>query len=263
MRGYCVLCIALLSACACACGCSKEQAPARRTAPWLASASASAASSPARLSLHFLPESSVRFSLPSTKADPTGQLPVVEGKLELDPADLPSTRGYLEADLLRLALDPASLPPETGLDAQSAGELALQWLELGSSVPPERRQQLSRARFELTAIEGLSATSLELDARRSSRVRATAIGSLLLHGFRAPVRVEVSVQALPRSPDGPLRVSIRSIKALVLPLDPHDVAPRDASGFGQASQTRFAGKPGRSAKITFELVAEASARASK
>lgn len=262
MKGY-VLCIALLSASAG--GCSKEQPPARRTAPWLASASVSAstARTPARLSLRFLPESSVRFSLPSTKAEPSGQLPIVEGQLELDPADLASARGYLEADLLRLTIDPASLPPEAGLDAQSASELALQWLELGSKLPLEHRQQLSRARFELTAIESSSATSLELDARPSSRVRATAIGSLLLHGFRAPVRAEVSVQALPRSPGGPIRVSIRSIKALVLPLEPHDVAPRDASGVAEASQTRFPGKPGKSAKITFELVAEAPADAPK
>lgn len=260
MKACYAVCLALL----CASACNKEKAPVRRTAPWLASASATAnpAETPVRLMLRFLPESSVRFSLPSAKANPSGQLPIVDGRLELAPADLASTRGYLEADLLKLAIDPASLPPEAGLDAQSASELARQWLELGSQVPLEHRQQLTRARFELTAIEGLSATSLDLYGR-GSRVRATAIGSLLLHGFRAPVRVEVSVEVLPRGPGSPIRVSIRSIKALVLPLEPHDVAPRDASGVAEASQTRFPGKPGKSAKITFELLAEARVHAPK
>ena len=39
---------------------------------------------------------------------------------------------------------------------------------------------------------------------------ATAVGTLLIHGFRAPVRAEVQLESLPPGPAGQLRVMIRS-----------------------------------------------------
>jgi hypothetical protein len=135
--------------------------------------------------------------------------------------------------------------------------VALNWLELGSEVPAERRQQFALARFELTALENLSAAALDLGAKPPARVRATAVGTLLIHGFRAPVRAEVELERLPAGPAGQLRVAIRSVSPLVLPLAPHEIAARGPSGVLEPQQTaRAAASVGRNARIELALVAE-------
>jgi hypothetical protein len=244
--------------CALSLGCSKKPEPPRRTEPWLASAVASASAAPASssvLELRFTPESSIRFSLPAKNGKPSGQVPIASGKLRLALADLKSASANIEADLSRITLDPESLPQTAELTGEPDA-LARNWLELGPEVPLERRSQFALARFELTALENLSAPALELGGKRTARVRATAVGTLLVHGYRAPVRAEVVLESLPPGPSGQLRLSIRSASPLVLPLAPHEIAARGPSGVLDPPQTaRAEGSVGKNARIEVTLVA--------
>jgi hypothetical protein len=239
--------------------CSKKPEAPRRTEPWLASAAVSASAAPAvsaLLELRFTPESAIRFSLPAKNGKPSGQVPIASGKLRLATQDLKSSSANVEADLTRLKLDPESLPAAVELPG-SPDALALNWLELGSEVPLERRSQFALARFELTALENVSPPVLELGGKRPARVRATAVGTLLVHGFRAPVRAEVVLESLPPGPSGQLRLSIRSTSPLVLPLAPHEIAARGPAGRLDPPQTaRAEGWVGKNARIELDLVAE-------
>lgn len=243
-------------------GCAKHEPAPRRTAPWLASAAASASAAPpasnAKRSFRIDAASSrIQFSLPGRKAKPSGSVPVLGGKLELAPSELDSARASVEADLLGISIDPASLPEDAGLTL-APNLLALHWLELGPGVSSEKREQFARARFELSSLEALSAPALDFGSQRPAKVRATAVGSLLLHGFRAPVRVELVLQPLPTAPGAPLRLSIRTASPLVLSLPPHDIGPRSAEGIAAPGEaTRAEASLGKNAKIDVELVAEA------
>lgn len=241
-------------------GCAKKQEAPRRTEPWLASASASAAPAPrGPLELRFSQESRISFSVPTRRAKLGGHVPIADGKLHLDPDKLDASTATIDADLGRLVIAEDSLPSDVEPPPGSPSALALSWLELGPDVPAERRAQFGVARFVLVSLENLSKPSLDTatDPKRPVTVRATAVGTLLLHGYRAPVRAEVLLQTLP-SPNGPLRVSIRSAAPLVLPLAPHDIVARGPSGMPDPLQTaRAVDVVGKAVRLELELVAEA------
>jgi hypothetical protein len=256
MNRYFVLC-ALAGALACS---KKEEAP-RRTEPWLAhpSASGSAASPTGPLRFRFLAESQIHFTVPTRRARPAGSVPIADGSLELDARDPTRSKAWLDFDLLRLVADPESLPAGTDLGGAEPSSLAQRWLELGSDVPSERRHPFTRARFELSAVEDVTG-ALDFD-RAGSKSSATIVGSLLLHGFRAPVRTRVSIQPQKASAEHPRRLSIRSLEPVVLSLAAHDVVFRSPAGIADAAQTeRLRDTIGSSARVEFELVAEVESR---
>lgn len=232
--------------------CKKPEPPPRRTAPWLASPSASSSSSASSTTsarvYRFASDSRIRFSVSGRKGKVDGNVPLAHGELELDPRDLKRARASFDVDLTKLSVE-TSAPEGLG----SPTELALSWLELGPQVPAERRAPFATARYELVSLESLAPPYLELGTKPSS-VRATAVGTLLIHGFRAPVRVEVALRTA-----GPDRVSIRSVSALVVPLGPHDITARDASGVVDAlGAARAADWIGKTARVEFELVGQIS-----
>jgi len=243
-------------------GCSKQEAPARRTEPWLAnpSASSNAASNSAPQTFHFAPDSSIRFSVPGKKAKVSGRLPLGEGTLRLDTRDLKNTSASIDVDLTKLSIDADTLPENAELGSSTPDALALQWLELGPDVAPERRRELSAARFELSSVENPSAPALDFGGRAKNQVRASVVGTLLIHGFRAPVRCDVLLKPLESAPGAPKRLSIRSAGALVLALAPHDISARGPSGIADAlAMARASEWIGKNARVEFELLAEADA----
>ena len=241
-------------------GCTKKPAPPHRTEPWLANPSASASSAVnAPRTFHFSSESSVHFSVAGRKGKVSGRFPVSEGALTLDPGDLKSAAATIDIDLTQVGIDLNALPEDAPVGDSAPGALALQWLELGPGVAPERKNELRKARFELSSVEGLSATVLDLSAARAHvRVRATVVGSLLLHGFRAPIRADVLLEPQKVAAGAPPRLSIRSAGALVIPLAPHDITARGASGSAEPlAAARAADWVGKNARVELELVAEA------
>ena len=244
--------------------CSKKVEPPRRTEPWLANPSTSTSiSSSAPRRFHFASESLIRFSLPSRKARAGGSAPLAGGELLLEPQQLERSRASIEVDLTKLTLDESTLPEGADLGGRAASELMLEWLELGADVPSEKREQFTKARFELTSIENLSVPALLLEPRQK-RVRATAVGTLLIHGFRAPVRSDVWLEPLAAGSSGEPRLSIRSASPLVVPLAPHDIGARSAAGLPDPlAAARAAEWVGKAVRLELELVAEADSIAAK
>ena len=201
-----------------------------------------------------LPRERIEHVVPqSRRGKISGQVPLADGKLSLDPRDVRSASATITVDLSKLSIDSA---PPTGEELSGTPDaLAQQWLELGPGVAEERRAQFANARFELASLDNLSTTFLELGAtRKPSALRATAVGTLLLHGFRAPLRAEVRV-----TPTGADRLSIHSVGALVIALAPHDIAPRGPAGVVDAlGAARAADWVGKVVRVEFELVASAS-----
>jgi len=247
-------------------GCSKKAPAPHRTEPWLASPSAShgpLASAPR--SFHFVPGSSVRFSVPGRKAKVSGRAPVSAGSLRLDPLDLKSASASLGVDLTKLSIDDDGAVPEGApLGGGSPSVVARQWLELGADVPPERRAGFTTARFELASVDNPQLPLLNFGAARLHSVRATAVGTLLLHGFKEPIRVDVLLEPQKTPPGAPLRLSIRSSGALVVALAPHDISARTAAGIVDApAMARASDWVGKSARVEFELLAEADTLGAK
>jgi polyisoprenoid-binding protein YceI len=251
----------------CCAACSKPDVAPRRTEPWLAqpsaSASANAVSGPMRFRL--VSDSRIRFTVPGKRAKLSGRVGIAQGSLRLDPHDLKTASADIDVDLTTLSIDADSLPENAPLAGGSPSALALQWLELGADVAPERRREVGLARFELSSVESSSAPGIDLsEPKAKSHVRATVIGTLLIHGFRAPVRCEVVLAALEGAPGAPPRFSIRSQGALVVPLAPHDIRARGPSGIADAvSMARSAEWVGKNARVELELVAEADPSATK
>lgn len=246
-------CLAALSGIV-ALGCSKADPPPRRTEPWLANPSAAPSAVAAPRVYRFGSDSSATFSVSGRKGKLSGRVPVTRGELRLDPRDLKLTRASIELDLNQLEIETPA-PDGLELGASSTAALARQWLELGRDVPEERRNQFSMARFDLVSLDNSSAASLETSSK--STLRATAVGTLLVHGFRAPTRSEVRL-----STNGPEQVSIQSVSALVLPLAPHDIVARDPAGVVDAlGAARAADWVGKSVRIEFQLQGRSEPRA--
>ena len=252
----------------CCLSCSKPDAAPRRTAPWLAHPSASSSGGDMTggpLNFHFAPDSSIRFTLLGKKAKLSGRVAVAGGGLRLEPHDLKSANASVDVDLTTLSVEADALPQRVELGGGSPSALAQQWLGLGPQVAPEKRRELGIARFELSSVEASSSPGLDLSAPRAkNHVRASVIGTLLLHGFRAPVRTDVVLTPLETSPGAPQRLSIRSQGALVVALAQHDISARGPSGIADAlAMARSADWVGKSVRIEFELVAEADRPAAK
>jgi polyisoprenoid-binding protein YceI len=240
-----LFCLSLTAAC------SKPVEKPRRTEPWPAQPSASASAAQATTSprrFRFTPESRVRFSIPGKRGKVSGHFTGAQGTLELDPREPKNTRASLDVDLTTLVID-TEVPPGVELGGSPA-VIGLQWLELGVDVPAERREQYKTARFELSSVEGPSPSAVAL-RRRTGFTPVTAVGTLRLHGFRAPVRLELQV-----SGGGSQPLSIRSGSPVVVPLAPHDVTARGSSGITDAlGAARAAPWIGKSAEVELELFA--------
>jgi hypothetical protein len=238
-------------------GCSKRDSAPHRTEPWLARPSASSVARGGPRAYHFSQGSFVRFSVSGRKGKLDGRVPLTQGLLRIDPRDLQTASASADFDLTKLSVE-TPVPDNVELGV-AASTLAQQWLELGARVPAERRAQFATARFELASVENPSSAFLEPgSARKAAVVRATGVGTLLLHGFRAPLRVELRLSVVDTPPGAPERLSIRSASGVVVPLGPHDIAPRDASGIVDAlGSARAADWVGKSVRVEFELLAEA------
>jgi hypothetical protein len=217
-----LLCLLLV----CATGCAKKEPRKERTEPWLAHPPASArASGDAALPLtrYALGEGSViRFELPTKRGALNGTISRVSGELNVDLSDLSHSRGLVRAEL-------GSLDIHAGTTTDSDPELlarARAALELSSdpNAPP------AFASFDLTAIEDAAPSEVEPAPEAGSstpflrRARFTALGNLLLHGFRVPRRAPLAAEfSFERDRQVPSSVLIRSRAPLVISLETHAI----------------------------------------
>ncbi|RYZ02760.1 MAG: YceI family protein [Myxococcales bacterium] len=246
---------ALYVACLLLGACSKPEEKPRRTEPWPAQPSASSSAGtvvagPKRF--RFSPDSKVRFSSSGKKGKVSGRFAISQGALELDPREPKNTHASLDVDLTTLTIE-TDVPPGLELGG-AANVIGLQWLELGAEVPAERRESFKTARFELTSLEGPSPAELAA-RRRTGFTRVMAVGTLLLHGFRAPVHAELLIAG-----GGSERLSIRTARPFVVVLGTHDLTARSPSGIADArGAARAADWVGKSVSVELDLFAELEA----
>ncbi|HEY3665332.1 MAG TPA: hypothetical protein VGL19_05005 [Polyangiaceae bacterium] len=240
-----------------AAGCAKKEVKPLHTEPWLAHPPASAAN-PGDAGDAGLPRarytitapSQIHFDLPSKRGMVHGSLSHVTGELSLTPTALELSRGQVQVDLSSLSLSADGAHDASDLLARAKLALGL----TGASPSPSD----ATATFELSALEDVAPALLEpapasdAGAAFTRKARATAVGGLLLHGFRvlrrAPFEAELSFtvdRQLPAS------LVIRSRAPFVVSLGTHEIAVRDSEG--ARKQPKGAAVHPREARVSFEL----------
>ncbi len=242
-------------------GCSNKQEPPRRTEPWLATPSAahSAPTAAGPVLYRFTSDSRITFVLPGKTAQPRGRVPLLGGEVRLDPADLVHSTARLDADLSALTLQPDSLPTDALGNDGSADTAARRWFELGTDVAADRVRSFGRARFELLSVEALSETAqARSEAGKGQREwRATVGGTLLVHGFRAPVRAEVGFVLSPVAGDLTPTLTIRTKRPFSVVLATYEITARDPAGTPLPLEAKaWLERVGKAAQVEFELVAK-------
>lgn len=246
----------LLLALACAVACRSKPKPPVRTEPWLASASAATSAAPRLQRAQYrLGRAKLEFELPGKTGTVRGRLKQARGTLDVDLDDVSRTTGNVVADLNDMELLGADGTPDGSLAAR-----ALDWLELGSRVRPEKRDAGRTVTFALGALDAgrmVSAPGRDARApRRELNVNFNVRGELSLHGVRAPASTEVGlIFVMGANPDGPpAQLLIRSRRPLVVTLGTHDIRPRDERGVPISKDLGLLGdKVGTVAKVSFDL----------
>ena len=219
----------------CAASCAKKESKPLRTEPWLAHPPAQAsANGDAALPLtrYALSERSlIRFEIPIQHGRLSGTVTRVSGELELDAANLAESHGSVRADLSSLEIHASARDSHDAREERDLGLLERARAALDLS-PDGGAAPAAFASFELTSIEDALPTRIEPAPERDEsaksasirHARLTAVGNLLLHGFRvvrrAPLAVEFSFAANGQVPQS---VLIRSRAPFVVSLETHAI----------------------------------------
>jgi len=214
-------------------GCSRERtlgAAAREEAP-------ANAGRTRRTSEYELTGGSAELAFGPPTRPVRGHLPLAQGRLWLDMAELGATRAVFTFDLAGLVVE--GTPAESRLLApgRSLTEQSLDWLQLSDprrlAAAPERRF----ARFELSSFVadgGAAAPGEPAAAPGTRRVRGRATGELELQGYRLPYTVVVAATASwpegARSTDPPARVELAIVEPVAIDPLRHEIVPRDVGG---------------------------------
>jgi hypothetical protein len=237
-----------------AAACEKKGPPKPiHTEPWLAHPPASAAAS-ADAGLPLLrytlgAQSRIDFDVPSKQGALRGSFTHVGGELRVDPSDLSRSRGHIQVDL-------GSLHLSADGKADAAALLAHAQHALGVG----EGQGEASASFDVNALEEVSPAELEPAPEGDAGVpsvrhaRATAVGDLLLHGFRVTRRVPLVADfSFTLDRRVPASIVIRSRAPFPVSLETHDIqgsAP-ESGKHGARSGAAHA----REARVTIELYA--------
>jgi hypothetical protein len=245
----------------CAAGCAKKEPKPLRTEPWLAHPAARArasASGDAALALtrYQLGERSViRFEVPTKRGALSGAVTRVSGELNVDLSDLTQSRGLVQAELGSLSIRAAT-------DTEPSDAALLERAHAALELSPDTHAPAVFASFDLTAIEDASPTQIEPAPERdasagspfSRRARFSALGNLLLHGFRVARRVPLSAEfGFTDDRQVPRNILIRSRAPFVISLETHAIV-------ALANESTAKGRPAapvqaREVRVSVELYA--------
>ena len=239
----------------CVVGCAKKEPKPMRTEPWLAHPPARAsASSDAALpfSRYLIGERSrVRFEIPTKRGTLSGTLSAVSGELNLNLADLTQSRGLVRAEL-------GSLEIHAGAGASVSDALLLERARAALELSADPGAKATFASFELTAVEDPSPPLIEAapaggaTTATSRSARFTAVGNLLLHGFRVVRRTALSAEfGFNDAERVPQSVLIRSRAPFVVSLETHAIVT--AGGDSRTNIPAETKLQAREARVTVEL----------
>jgi hypothetical protein len=247
----------------CAAGCAKKEPKPLRTEPWLAHPTARASASAngdaaLPLTRYVLGEQSViRFEIPSKHGALRGTLTRVSGELNVDLSDLTRSRGLVRAEL-------GSLDIHANGGTEVRDSALLERARAALSLSPAGNAPAVFASFDLTSVEDAVPAQIESEPERDSgahpsngrrdrgRARFTAVGNLLLHGFRVARRAPLEAEfGFTEDRSVPSSVLIRSRSPFVISLETHAIV-------ALANESRAAG-PGaaqaqaREVRVSVEL----------
>ena len=223
-----------------ACGKKAPPEPARPSASALASAAASASALPDGKRRYLLDDTAdVKFTIDAPLEKITGETHRVRGSVDVDVRDLTKTTGVVEVNVMELFT--TTFAEEEKNHTQT--EHAHNWLELGASVPPERRDVTRWAKFVVTKV-GTSTALADIQPLPGTDMRAvgaTATGDFTLHGVTVKKSIMVNVN-FSGPPDAPTKIDIIATQGFPLSLVEHDIKPRDALGAFVAGALAKVGK---------------------
>lgn len=237
-------------------GCAKKEPKPIRTEPWLAHPAASTSGSgdaALPLTRYALGEGSVvRFELPSKRGALSGSLRRVSGELNLDLSNLSQSRGSVRVELgsLEIHSQGGAEDSDSSLVERARAALGLTAAQASNSI----------ASFDLTSVEDAVPPRLEPSPERDTgtpvdfnrRAQFTAVGDLLLHGFRvvrrAPLSAEFHFTGDRRVPHS---VLIRSRAPFVISLETHAILPLAPEGRTKVPGSASTGS--RDAHVSVEL----------
>ncbi|HET7545744.1 MAG TPA: hypothetical protein VFK05_38010 [Polyangiaceae bacterium] len=242
-------------------GCAKKEPRPLRTEPWLAHPPAStSASGAAQLpsTRYVLAERSViRFEIPGRHGNLEGSVSRVSGELAVALSDLSLSRGLVRVEL-------GSLEIHADHGSESANTALLERARTALELPSDPHAPAVFASFDLSAVEDAVPALIEPVPERapfpatpfSRRAQFTAVGNLLLHGFRvvrrAPLSAEFSFTGDRQVPSG---VLIRSRSPFVVSLEAHAItalAPESAKA-GREKASSTAPARARDVRVSVEL----------
>jgi len=235
--------------------CAKKEVKPIHTEPWLAHPPASAAPNSdaglpsARYAI--TEQSQIHFELPSKRGTVHGSLTRVTGELSLTPSDLEHSHGQVQVDLSSLTLSEDGNADTSELLIRARSALGVTDTAADASSPVS-------ASFELSSLEDVAPAQLEpapdsdAGAPFARKARATAVGNLLLHGFRvvrrAPLEAEFGFGADHKVPS---TISIRSRAPFVISLETHEIRVRDLDP--AKKPPKGAAPHAREARVSVEL----------
>jgi hypothetical protein len=254
--------LVLLMACQLTVACKDKAQPTaeKPTEPWPARPAASAATRQ-RVTLSVSEGSKVSFELPGKGRRLKGEFNRVSGSFEADLGDLSGLGGRLIVDLSSLQLATPDLAAEPSLELTAAQ--AMQWLELGSEVAPQKRERLGQGRMTISGLR--QATEQELlppepradNKTLQRRADGEAEGDLELHATRVHLLVPLRITAFYDNDGAAVRFShadVESRSPLTLDLPTFGIQPRTAQGtLDSTAQASFSKSLGRGARVSVFL----------
>lgn len=240
-----------------AASCAKKEPKPLRTEPWLAhpAARASASGDAALPTTRYVlgKDSLIRFEIPTKRGPLSGSITRVSGELNLDLANLALSRGVVRADL-------GSLEIHGSRDAGGSDPALLERARAALELSPDAGENSAFASFTLTSVEDASPPMIEPSPERdasasaafSRRAHFTAVGDLLLHGFRVLRRAPLSAEfGFAGDRQVPHSVLIRSRAPFVVSLETHSIVA--AAGEGRTKVPAWAPTQAREVRVSVEL----------
>jgi len=186
----------------------------------------------------------------------------MEGDLYVELADITASRGLIKIDVDTMELFQRRREAEDGdfgeeVKDDTQNEHARTWFQISEDAPAGVREANRWAQFNVTSISDASATNvLEMEGAQRT-ITATIAGDFHLHGHTAQKSAEVELVFV-FDGDEPRTMQVRTLSAVDVGLEEHDIRPRSAFGtLAQATLGTLGQKVAEAAPITFELTSNA------
>jgi hypothetical protein len=239
----------------CAASCAKKEPKPLRTEPWLAHPSARASADAALPTTRYTldKDSLIRFEIPTKRGALSGSVTRVSGELNLDLSNLAQSRGVVRADL-------GSLEIHGNREASVTDSALLERARAALELSADAGDNTTFASFTLTSVDDASPPMIEPAPERdasasaafSRRAHFTAVGDLLLHGFRVARRAPLTAEfEFPEDRQVPHRVLIRSRAPFVVSLDTHSIVA--VAGEARTKVPASAPARAREVRVSIEL----------